>query len=200
MMDFSFTEDALKVVKWLVGSVLIRQYAEGEKRYFIITEAEVYRGEEDSACHCKNGMTPRNKILYQEGGFIYIYLIYGMYYMLNFVTGTKHQPQAILIRGLQEIDLVNHQVKTQIHYNGPGKLTKAIDIDKSLNSKSLTKQTTLRIIRLSPPHKAHFLEHKKRIGIEYADEQWKNILWRFIFNTKSYEKAYSLNYYRSVFD
>ena len=155
--DF-FYQDVLDVAPALIGKKLFV-----EDKYYIITETEAYRGEEDLACHASKGRTPRTEVMYKEGGHIYIYLIYGMYWMLNIVTGRKNNPQAVLLRGIEG-------------FNGPGKLTKALGIDKRYHSLKLSKQTGLWIGDNDAKIK---YSTSKRIGIDYAGDIWKNKLWRF---------------------
>ena len=89
------------------------------------TEVEAYRGSEDRACHASKGRTPRTEIMYHEGGRLYVYLIYGMYWMLNVVTGGENDPQAVLIRGVE-------------NFPGPGKLTRSFGIDRTFYGEDLT--------------------------------------------------------------
>ena len=97
-----FTRDVLKVAPDLLGCYLVRNNHSGTDRY-LITEVEAYTGEEDKACHAKIGKTPRLKVMYENGGILYVYLIYGIHWMLNVVTAEKDNPQAILIRGTKEV-------------------------------------------------------------------------------------------------
>ena len=99
--DF-FKRDVLEVAPDLLGKQLLLN-----KQSFVITEVEAYRGEEDKACHASKGRTQRTEIMYHAGGVIYVYLIYGVYWMLNFVTGERDNPQAILIRGINKKDNAN---------------------------------------------------------------------------------------------
>lgn len=93
-----FNRDVLEVAPDLLGCTLVRDFGNGNIQRFTITELEAYRGEEDLACHASKGRTPRTEIMYHTGGYIYVYLIYGMYWMLNLVTGSNDEPQAVLIR------------------------------------------------------------------------------------------------------
>lgn len=167
--DF-FLRDVLEVIPELLGMFLVRKFDDGTIHKYVITEIEAYRGEEDLACHASKGRTNRTEIMYHEGGHLYVYLIYGMYWMLNFVTGDKNNPQAILIRGID-------------HYNGPGKLTKHLKIDKSFYGENLT--TSDRIWIESNPEKNRYkILTSPRVGIDYAGDLWKNKLWRFILSEK----------------
>ncbi|MCK4664245.1 MAG: DNA-3-methyladenine glycosylase [Bacteroidales bacterium] len=159
-----FEQDALIIAPQLLGKILIRKYPDNSIFRSKITEIEVYKGEEDLACHASKGKTNRTEIMYRQGGFVYVYLIYGMYWMLNFVTGKPEQPQAILIRAVENI-------------NGPGKLTKKLEIDKSFNGEDL--YTSDRLWVENNNEKIKYIT-TPRIGVDYAGEKWKNINWRFV--------------------
>ena len=169
-----YTRDVLEVAPELIGKKLVRR-SNGQITFYYIVEVEAYRGEEDEASHARFGKTSRNSIMFANGGLVYVYLIYGMYWMLNIVTGENGKAQAILIRGLRGFD-------------GPGKLTKALGIDKSFYGEDLDKSDRLWI-------ETHFekpaIIHKSRIGIDYAGEPWKSIAWRYILDDnwgKSYDQ------------
>lgn len=157
-----YTRDVLDVAPDLPGKNLVT-CIDGSLVRLMITEVEAYRGSEDKACHACKGRTARTEILYHGGGRVYVYFIYGMYWMLNFVTGGIDNPQAVLIRGLGP-------------YNGPGKLTKALGIDRSFYGEDLTTSGRIWVeetgikpeIRTGP-----------RIGVDYAGEYWKSLPWRF---------------------
>lgn len=89
----------LTVAPDLVGKTLVRVFEDGTTGRFTITETEAYRGSEDKACHASRGKTPRNGVMFGEGGVIYVYFVYGMHWMLNFVTGHAGDASAVLIRG-----------------------------------------------------------------------------------------------------
>ncbi|MCK4989622.1 MAG: DNA-3-methyladenine glycosylase, partial [Bacteroidales bacterium] len=93
-----FRQDVLEVAPWLLGQHLVRISPDGTKSTYVITETEAYRGGEDRACHASKGKTPRTEVMFGDGGHLYMYLIYGMYWMLNIVTGSEGVPQAVLFR------------------------------------------------------------------------------------------------------
>ncbi|MGE5456671.1 MAG: DNA-3-methyladenine glycosylase [Ignavibacteriales bacterium] len=164
-LDKSFyLNSALEVAPLLIGKLLVRKLPNGQIVKFRITETEIYYGEEDSACHARVGKTKRTWILYEEGGFSYVYLCYGIHYLLNVVTGNKDHPEAVLIRGIEG-------------YNGPAKLTKKLEIDYKLNGIDLTKSKELWIE--DDGYQASYVRDK-RVGIEYASEPYRSIKWRFI--------------------
>jgi DNA-3-methyladenine glycosylase len=157
-----FSRDVLEIAPELLGYFLVRQRENGIQRC-LITEVEAYRGEEDRACHACKGRTARTEIMYHEGGYLYVYLIYGMYWMLNIVTGPKDNPQAVLIRGIDGS-------------YGPGRVTRHLGIDKSFNGEDLS--VSERVWLEKGPELSSY-ESMPRIGIEYAGEPWKSKLWRF---------------------
>ncbi|MCH7657100.1 MAG: DNA-3-methyladenine glycosylase [Bacteroidetes bacterium] len=159
-----FVRDVLEVAPELLGQYLVRNYETGGSYRYLITEVEAYRGEEDKACHASKGRTKRTEIMYHEGGGIYVYLVYGMYWMLNFVTGEKDNPQAILIRGVKD-------------FHGPGVLTRELKISNSFYGEDLNCSQR---IWVEKSQGNHGFSVAPRIGINYAGDEWKNKPWRFI--------------------
>jgi DNA-3-methyladenine glycosylase len=145
------------------GKNLVIKLNDGSVGKFKVTEAEAYRGSDDKACHASKGRTARTEIMFEEGGRLYIYLIYGMYWMLNIVTGEKDFPQAVLIRGVKE-------------FPGPGRLTKALGIDKTFNGEDLVLSDR---IWFEDPGLVHQVNIGPRIGVDYAGEYWKSRPWRY---------------------
>ncbi len=147
----------------LLGTYLV--LADGTAH--MITEVEAYDGEHDKACHASRGCTPRNAPMYGAAGQWYVYLCYGMYDMLNIVTGKKGYPAAVLIRGVEGL-------------NGPGKLTKALGITRTFNTCVANKKSGLWIEdRGVVVHKKH-ITAAPRIGVAYAQE-WARKPYRFIY-------------------
>jgi DNA-3-methyladenine glycosylase len=162
-----FTRDVLFVAPELVGKKITISHGDGEIRRFLITETEAYRGPEDMACHASRGRTPRTEVMFHSGGRIYVYFVYGMYWMLNFVAGGENDPQAALIRGIEG-------------FNGPGKLTKALGIDGSFYGVDLATSD-----RIWVEDAGIYPEIKTgpRIGINYAGEEWIKKPWRYWIKT-----------------
>jgi DNA-3-methyladenine glycosylase len=158
-----YSRDVLIVAPDLLGKNLVITRA-GIKESYKICEVEAYRGEDDQASHARFGKTARNSIMYGQGGCLYIYLIYGIYWMLNIVTGPSGSPQAILVRGLQNL-------------SGPGILTRGLGIDKSYHGEDLV---TSRRIWTEDSGERPSVIHKPRVGINYAGEPWVSHAWRFI--------------------
>ena len=158
-----FTRDVLTVAPELLGKILVCRVNNDFFRNRI-TETEAYRGSEDLACHACKGRTARTEAMYHTGGVVYVYLIYGMYWMLNIVTGYENEPQAVLIRGIEGL-------------YGPGRITRKLKIDRSFYDEDLT--ISSRIWIEDDGFKPVF-QTSTRIGVDYADE-WKNKPWRFFY-------------------
>ena len=158
-----FRRDCLEVAPELVGKVLVHQTPAGELR-LRISETEAYRGEEDTACHAHKGRTKRTEVLYARAGTLYVYLCYGMHWLLNIVTGEKEQPQAVLIRACVDAP-------------GPGRLTKRLGITGEYNRLSLADTPDFRIeddgFRCN-------VATDKRVGIGYAAQEDQDKFWHFI--------------------
>lgn len=165
-----YSKNTLQVAKSLLGSVLVCKINQKEIRG-IITETEAYMGEDDLASHASKGRTPRTQLMFGEAGHAYIYLVYGMYHCLNVVTGKKDYPAAVLIRAVK-IDGLEYK-KT----NGPGKLCKAMGIDKSLNGIDVTTGKRLWLEKGKEISKDK-IKTSARIGVAYAKHSALNP-WRF---------------------
>lgn len=187
--DF-YLQDTLTVAKALIGKYIVR-VLNGKQIVVKIVETEAYIGSIDKACHAYNGRrTERTESLFLEGGHAYVYLIYGMYYCLNIVTEEKDMPCAVLIRGGEPVfgiedmsllrykaaynELSRYQLKNFL--DGPGKLCKALDINKEFDKESLMGNRLFLT-------EGEYIDNKdicvgKRINIDYAEEA-KDFLWRF---------------------
>ena len=159
-----FSRDVLEVAPDLLGKTLVRRFDDGHFFTSRITEVEAYRGEEDKACHASRGRTSRTEIMYHAGGPVYVYLIYGMYWMLNFVTGDRNMPQAVLIRGLRDI-------------SGPGRITRRLEIGSDFYGEDLAGSDRLWV---EDHGQQVTVETGPRIGIDYAGEPWNRLPWRFM--------------------
>lgn len=180
-----YTRDSLEVAKDLLGKILVRE-EDGIIGKFRIVETEAYRGILDKGAHAYGGKrTDRTKPMYEMGGITYIYLIYGMYNCLNIVTNEMDNPQCVLIRAVEPLDekalemckkyrrIKSNKLKDLT--NGPGKLCKALSIDRSLNAHSVIDKGPIYIIEGTSPEK---IVQDKRINIDYAEE-YKDVEWRF---------------------
>ena len=159
-----FQRNVLEVAPELPGKILVRQFEDGRLNRYVITEVEAYRGNGDLACHASKGKTPRTEVMFREGGLVYVYLVYGIHWLLNVVTGKEDDASAILIRGLEGID-------------GPGRVGKALHIDKSFYGENLF---TSNRIWIENSEKPVTLKTAPRVGINYAGEPWVNKPWRYL--------------------
>ena len=167
-LDYSFFHrPCLEVARDLVGKVLVHKTEDGELR-LRISETECYCGEEDTACHASKGRTKRTEVLYMEAGTIYIYLCYGMHWLINIVTGEEGHPEAVLIRAC-------------VDAAGPGKLTKCLGITGSLNRESIL---TCPELWIEDDGFRCDIRTDKRVGIGYASAEDQEKLWRFIMISK----------------
>lgn len=153
-----FHRPCLEVAEDLVGKVLV---CRGQR--LRISETEAYCGETDTACHAHKGRTKRTEVLYAEAGTVYIYLCYGIHWLLNIVTGEAEQPEAVLVRACTEAP-------------GPGKLTKALGITGTLNWENAVNSQELWI---EDDGFQCEIETDKRVGIGYASQEDQERLWRF---------------------
>lgn len=158
-----FLRDALEVAPELVGKTLVSSLPGAQERRLVITETEVYRGVEDSACHAHRGRTKRTEMLYRPGGAVYVYLCYGIHWLLNVITGPEDFPQGVLIRACEG-------------FEGPGKLTKYLGITGAQNGIDICSSPLLRI---EDEGRMVDITTDKRVGIAYAEEADRERLWRF---------------------
>jgi DNA-3-methyladenine glycosylase len=161
-----FQRDVLEVAPDLLGKIIVRKFDDQTTARFIITEVEAYRGADDLACHASKGKTPRTEVIFREGGLVYVYLIYGIYWMLNIVTSAMNEPNAVLIRGVENI-------------SGPGRVGKALQLDKSFYGENL--QTSNRIWIEDSKQPIKYIT-TPRIGINYAGEPWISKPWRYLIS------------------
>ncbi len=181
--DFYQRANVVKIARDLLGKVLFTRI-DGVVTGGIIVETEAYSWKE-RGCHAYGARkTPRNAVMFREGGFAYVYLCYGIHHLFNVVTNRAETPEAVLVRaleplqGVEEMKNRRNMLQNNFHLtSGPGKLTKALGIGRSFNGKSLmddeiwiedpgTKLASSRIVA------------SERIGIDYAGED-ALLPWRF---------------------
>lgn len=173
-----FNRPTLAIARDLLGKFLVCK-THDEKFAVMITEVEAYDGPHDKASHAHRGRTKRNEIMFGEAGRWYVYLIYGMYSMLNIVTGPKDYPAAVLIRGGIVTEGGKWKVKDgKIILNGPGKLTQFLKIDNTLGERRAEKKSGCWIENRGVKIKKSDIKKSPRIGVEYAKE-WAEKPYRF---------------------
>ena len=159
------------LARWLIGKHLVRHGPDGRTTAHLITEVEAYDGEHDLACHARVGRTARTAVMFEPGGVWYVYLCYGVHEMLNLVVGPRDQPAAVLIRGVAGA-------------SGPGRLTKALGIDRRLNGHPATKATGLWLEDRGVQIPRSAIKATPRIGVNYAGPVWSAKPWRFVLDEK----------------
>jgi DNA-3-methyladenine glycosylase len=174
--DF-FLRPTLDVSRSLLGKYLVHEYG-GRKLGGMIVETEAYIGRRDRAAHSYGGRrTRRNEVEYGPGGHVYIYMVYGLHYQLNFVTAGRDRPECVLIRALEPSDgLATAKQLT----NGPGKLCRALHLDKRLYGADLCAPgASLYLEDRGVKITAGRIGKGPRVGIAYAGPYWSRVHWRF---------------------
>lgn len=188
-----FTRPTCVVAADLIGKVLCRRLTDSDGTVktlrMRISETEAYIGEDDAACHAHAGTrTSRTEIMYVQGGVFYVYLTYGIHHMLNLITGPAESPESVLIRaGFLTDD--SDRLRDEQHLStdkqlthskqlaGPGKLTKRLQIDRTLYGQLIEPIADLWVEDdgCAPP-----ISLRPRIGIDYAGEA-KDWLLRYVW-------------------
>ncbi|MBL9199437.1 MAG: DNA-3-methyladenine glycosylase [Opitutaceae bacterium] len=164
---------AVAIARGLIGRHLVRRYPDGRAEARLITETEAYVGEGDRACHARAGRTARTEVMYRAGGIWYVYLCYGIHEMLNLVVGPADWPAAVLIRGVEGA-------------RGPGRVTKSLAIDRTLNGAVAGERSGLWIEDRGVHVRRVEIQATPRIGIDYAGPVWAAKKWRFVWLARSW--------------
>ncbi|HZZ99124.1 MAG TPA: DNA-3-methyladenine glycosylase [Candidatus Paceibacterota bacterium] len=165
-----FNRSTLVVARELIGKYLVRNI-NGELVAGQILETEAYHGHDDRASHAWRGRTPRTEVMFGPPGHAYVYLIYGMYHCMNISTGPEGFPAAVLIRSL---DLPGA--------NGPGRLCRLLNIDRTLVGTDVIDGEELWIEDRGLVVPKSKIERTPRIGIDYAGP-YKDKPWRFVLES-----------------
>jgi DNA-3-methyladenine glycosylase len=181
--DFYHRTDVVKIARELLGKYLITK-AGNEVTGGLIVETEAYSWKE-RGCHAYGGkMTSRNKIMFDWGGYAYVYLCYGIHNLFNVVTNVQGKADAVLIRAIEPVIGISvmqqrrGELSNPYHLtSGPGKLTRALGIDRTCNGMNLMgDEVWIESSGLSISRKN--IQVSKRIGIDYAGSD-ANLPWRF---------------------
>ena len=166
-LDYKFFDrDALEVAPQLVGKILVSKLS-GEEIRVRITETEAYCGEADTACHAHKGRTKRTEALYCESGTVYVYLCYGMHWLMNVITGGRENPQGVLFRAGEGCE-------------GPARLTKKLGVTGELNLSSFVDNP---VIWIEDDGEEHSYHTEKRVGINYVAQEDIDKPWRFVIDS-----------------
>lgn len=183
------------LAKDLLGKYLVTEI-NGIRCSGKIVETEAYRGPDDRACHAYNNRrTPRTEVMYETGGVAYIYICYGMYHLMNIVTGPKDNAHAVLIRALEPAEGVEAmaerrqmQVSDFRLTKGPGALSLAMGLTSVWSGVSLISSTPVWVEDRGLSLSAHEICSGPRIGVESAGEAatWP---WRYFIKGNKYVSA-----------
>lgn len=179
-----YIRPVLTVAKDLLGKMLVKEEGNSVIAGRIV-EVEAYDGNVDQASHSFNGKTKRNEVMFNEGGYFYVYFTYGAHFCCNVVTGKKNHGTAVLIRAVEPLIGIDKMIQnrfgrdlkseTEIHNltSGPGKVCKAFGFTKELSGLDLTNSSVFIVDQ--PKLKKSMIGNSKRIGITKS----VNLPWRF---------------------
>jgi len=185
-----YLKDPVTIARALLGKIFVK-FIDGKILAGKIVETEAYGGANDEAAHSFTGKTPRNAMMFEKGGVLYVYFIYGNYYCLNVVTGKVNDGTAVLIRAMEPVAGIDFFAEKRFGrkeisrkeflnlLNGPGKICRAFDIDKKENGLSLFDG---KISIYSPGEKNFEIQASSRIGIKKGLDK----LWRFYLKNSPY--------------
>lgn len=206
-----YIRPAITVAKDLLGKYIIRKIGKITLSGKII-ETEAYVGPKDRASHAYNGKrTKRNEAEFLEGGYIYIYLVYGMYWQLNITTDGADKPECVLIRAVEPIiqnDKISNlsargEVRQERQFpvsrripkskisktkqikkltDGPGKLCRWMKLDKSFYAEDLARSKRIWLEDRGDRIQPSSAKSTARIGIDYAGPYWSKRKWRFVLS------------------
>lgn len=182
-LEFFQLKDTVRVAENLLGKLLVVPAPDGTRVSGMIVETEAYLGIEDKAAHSYGGRrTARNEITYAEGGHVYVFFVYGMYYQLNLVTGPAEQAHVVLIRAVEPVEGIEimrerrGDMPDKNLTSGPGKLTIALGIDRTYNSEHLSGDRIW--VEEYKTFRNSEIASGPRVGIDYAEE-FVGMPWRF---------------------
>ena len=164
-----FRRPAAIVARELIGMTLVRATEDGIQRYTIV-ETEAYEGIHDLASHSSKGRTKRTEVMFGPAGRFYVYLIYGLHWMLNVVTGDRDEGAAVLIRGVEGI-------------SGPGRVAARLQIDASFHGLPASRASGMWFERGSGDEVSR-VARTPRIGVDYAGPLWAEKKLRFLLTGK----------------
>ncbi len=174
----AFNRPTLHVARGLIGTYIVRNIR-GRRVSAMIAETEAYKGPRDAASHAYGGRrTARVEPLYRDGGTVYVYLVYGMHWLLNFSTAGTGNPEGVLIRAIRVEE--NGSPRLIV---GPGRLTRYLQIDKRFDGIDATTSDELWLENGTV--RVHGIKQGPRIGVDYAGPYWAARPWRFFVSNTS---------------
>lgn len=186
-LKFYQRDDVLQIAEELIGKKIISR-VNGKVVEAIIVETEAYNGVHDKACHAYGGKrTPRNEVMYQQGGVAYIYLCYGVHHLFNFVTSVEGDPKAVLLRGVFPVSgietVLKRRNKSKMSFKigiGPGAAAQTLGFRTFMSGKSLLDPTWIQV-QESEFHYADLpIARLPRIGVDYAGAD-AQLPYRFVW-------------------
>ncbi|NIS80374.1 MAG: DNA-3-methyladenine glycosylase [Anaerolineales bacterium] len=180
-----FIRSTLEVAPALLGKLLVRVDDDRMRLSGIIVETEAYIGQQDLGCHARSGKTKRNASMWGAPGFAYVYLTYGMHWMLNFVTEAEGFPAAVLIRAIvpqEGVDRIRRRRNWRPDRsltNGPAKLCQALAIDRAFDRYDLCQPSSRLFIEHGLSISPARVTTGPRVGLNTVPEPWKSMPWRF---------------------
>lgn len=171
-----FEQETLQVARGLLGKRLVRRTG-GKSLHGRIVEVEAYVGLRDRASHASRGRTPRTEVMFGPAGVAYVYLVYGMHHCFNIVTEHEGYPAAVLVRAVEDATGL---------IDGPGRVCRLLEIDRSLNGADLTRGRHLWVEDSEDVVHRREIAALPRVGVEYAGA-WAAKPWRF--RLKAYLKG-----------
>ncbi len=180
-----FRRPTLDVARELLGKRLVRVEKDGSRTAGLIRETEAYIGTEDMGCHAAAGRTERNQSMWGPPGHAYVYFIYGMHWMLNFVTEDEETPAAVLLRSIEPLEGLDRIADRRAGRpesqwtDGPAKVCQALAIDGSLDGLDLCTPSSPLFLESSASIPDSRVTTSARVGLYSVEEPWKSIPWRF---------------------
>lgn len=197
-----FKLEVVELAQKLLGKIFVKKV---NNTYFRarIVETEAYKGPLDKAAHCFNNLkTERTKFFWQSPGKLYVYMLYGVSYLMNISAKDEHSPEAVLIRAIEPLDNIelikeirgmnDKKIKLIDLGNGPGKVGACLQLNKSHNGFDLCNENDLFIIDNEPEYQFD-IEKSVRINIDYAQE-WRFKPWRFYIKNNPYVSKAKIPY------
>jgi DNA-3-methyladenine glycosylase len=171
-----YARETLTVARELLGMHLVHRGPAGLQVGRIV-ETEAYKGPKDLAAHSARGRTARTEVMFGPPGHAYVYLIYGFWHCLNFVTADHGVPHAVLLRAVEPVSGIDNTT------HGPGLLCRALHIDKALNGADLILSNLW--VEKPADYRKPRVERATRIGVDYAGD-WAKKPWRFFDRDSPY--------------